>query len=130
MIPPYLMVILDQEGTIVEFESTLDGCLDNPNIKGKNWFDTFIDPKDKDKIWHVFQTLISGDEQTFQSYRNDILCPDGTHRLIDFYNKVLHKDGKPYTFSVGVEHMHFDKEQLDYLGKTLFETTFLNDNTG
>ena len=50
------MVILNEKGEIVDFYNTIDGIgWDEKEVIGKNWFDIFIDPVDKEKIFKVFQ---------------------------------------------------------------------------
>ena len=118
---PYLMVILDEKGDIVDFASTLSEVEYTPKeLIGRNWFDIFISPSDREKIQNVFQSIIQGDDRVFKTYKNDILCKNGRHRLIDFYNKLVTKDGKKYTFSVGIEHMDMDEKLLEKIGEEIF----------
>jgi len=126
--PPYIMVILDHNGNIVEFESTLEPFCHNPKeVIGKNWFDIFIDPNDREKIFNVFLEILKGNDKAYQTYKNDIYCKDGTHRLIDFYNRLVTKNGKKYTFSFGVEHMYVDfSENLKKYGEEKFQESFLS----
>ena len=118
----HLMVILNEKGEIVDFYNTIDGIgWDEKEVIGKNWFDIFIDPVDREKIFKVFQEIIAGNEATYNTYKNDILCKNGTHKLIDFYNRRIDKDGSKYTFSVGVEHIDADPILLQELGEYVFK---------
>ncbi|WP_281950292.1 PAS domain S-box protein [Nitrosophilus kaiyonis] len=117
----YIKVVLDENGNIVDFFSNLDNTkYKKEEVIGKNWFDIFIDPINKEKIFKVFKEIISGNEKDYETYNNDIKCKDGTHKFIDFYNKLIIKDGKKYTFSVGMEHKDYDKDLLYHLAHTFF----------
>ncbi len=118
----YLMVILNEKGEIVDFYNTIEGIgWDEAEVIGKNWFDIFIDPKDKKKIFTVFKEIIAGNEATYNTYKNDILCKNGTHKLIDFYNRLIDKEDSKYTFSVGIEHIDADPLLLQKLGEHIFK---------
>ena len=118
----YLMVILNEKGEIVDFYNTIEGIgWDEAEVIGKNWFDIFIDPKDKKKIFTVFKEIIAGNEATYNTYKNDILCKNGTHKLIDFYNRLIDKEDSKYTFSVGIEHIDADPLLLQKLGEYIFK---------
>ncbi len=124
--PPYIIVILDENGTIIDFESTIEPFCNDKEVIGKNWFDTFINPHDKEKIFTVFLEILQGNDKAYQTYKNDIFCKDGTHRLIDFYNRLVTKNGKKYTFSFGIEHMYLEfSDNLKKLGEKKFKESFL-----
>ncbi len=125
--PNLLYVILDENGNIVDFYCNFDNLTYNKEeVIGKNWFDTFIDPVDKEKIWSVFTQILQGHDKEYETYKNDIVCKDGSHRLIDFYNRLVTKDGKKYTFSVGMEHFEADMRLLKELAKEFYQKSFLN----
>ena len=124
--PNYLYVILDSKGNIVDFFCNLADISSQGNgVIGKNWFDTFIDPEDREKIYQVFQEILQGNDKSFETYKNDILCQDGSHRLIDFYNRLVTKNGAKYTLSVGMEHFEADMVILKKLAQKLYRKSFL-----
>ncbi len=119
---PYLMVILNEKGEIIEFYNTIAGIgWEAKEVIGKNWFDIFIDPADREKILKVFYEIVKGNEKKYNTYRNDILCKNGSHKFIDFYNRLIEKDGEKYTFSVGMEHIDTNPIILEELGEYLFQ---------
>ncbi|BCD62817.1 HTH-type transcriptional regulator, bacterioopsin transcriptional activator and related proteins [Nitratiruptor sp. YY08-26] len=119
---PFLLVVLDEMGNIVEFHNEIEGLgYDEEEVIGKNWFDTFINPNDRQKVFHVFCEIIAGNDKNYETYNNDILCKNGTHKFIDFYNKLITKNGKKYTFSVGLEHIHYNPLLLRELGEFIFK---------
>ncbi len=117
---PYLLVILDEKGTIIDFQTTLEESRRGKEVIGQNWFDLFISPQDRAKVLKVFNEILQGKDHNYRTYKNDILCQNGRHRLIDFYNKLLTKDGKRYTFSVGVEHLDAQDIDLAQLAERLY----------
>lgn len=122
------MVVLDENGNIVDFESTLEDIppYNKEDFIGKNWFETFINPADKEKIFTVFKEILKGNLKDFETFENDVYCIDGSHRLIDFYNKLIQKKGKRYTFSVGIEHRYYKKELLKELAEKLYDKSRLS----
>ncbi len=121
---PFLLVILDENGDIVDYYSTIEGIGYAPEeVKGKNWFEIFIDPADREKILHVFTQIIKENDKNYETYNNDILCKDGSHRFIDFYNKLITKKGRRYTFSVGLEHIHYNPLLLRELGEFIYKNS-------
>ncbi len=124
---PYLAVILNEKGEIVDFYSTIDAIGYTPQeVIGKNWFELFIDPVDKEKVLHVFKEIISGNDRDFETYKNDITCKNGQHIFIDFYNKLVTKKGKKFTFSVGLEHLNYHPVLLRELGEYVYQHTDFN----
>ncbi len=121
--PPYLLVVLDENGTIVDFQCDMEGIDYEPQqVIGKNWFDLFIDPADKERIFTVFKEILEGKDREYETYKNDILAKNGSHKLIDFYNKLLTHNGKRYTFSVGLEHYTYEPSLLKELALQLYES--------
>ncbi|WP_457597382.1 PAS domain S-box protein [Hydrogenimonas sp.] len=103
---PYLRVVLDEKAHIVEIELKLEDALyDEKELIGKNWFETFIDQAYEGKIKEVFEKVLEG-SGSFDTYENDIVCKDGTHKFIDFHNTVFEKNGKKFVESIGIEHYH------------------------
>ena len=104
--PHYLKVVLDKNAIIVEFECTLrDIKSDFIDVIGKNWFDTFIDSIDKEKVLKVFNGLLNNQTEKWKTYENDVKFLDGQHKFIDFINEVIIKDSEKFTSSFGVEHI-------------------------
>ncbi len=101
---PYLLVILDDRANIVEIEITLENAQYQPEeLIGRNWFEIFIDTAYEGTIKKVFEEVLAG-SGTYTTYKNDIVCKDGSHRFIDFHNTVFEKDGKKFVRSIGIEH--------------------------
>ncbi len=102
----YIKVTLDKNATIVEYECTLRDVKSNiVDVIGKNWFDTFIDKRDNEKVFTVFTELLNNKTKEWKTYKNDILCTNGSHKFIDFTNEVIIKNGEKFIYSFGVEHI-------------------------
>jgi PAS domain S-box-containing protein len=114
---PYLIVVLDENANIVEIDLSLEKAQYDPEeLIGRNWFEIFIDAEYKGKIKEVFEEVLSG-SGSFTTYENDIVCKDGTHRFIDFYNTVFEKDGKRFVRSIGIEHFNNPHGELEEVVK-------------
>jgi len=117
------MVILDEEGTIVDLDTTIERIgYRRDEVIGKNWFDIFIDQADRAKIYRVFRTILEREDHNYTTYKNDILCKDGSHLFIDFYNRLVTlPDSRRYTFSLGLEHLEADPTTLKTLAREIYE---------
>jgi hypothetical protein len=102
----YIYVELDNNGTILNLECTLLDCrIDVKDFIGKNWFEYFIETSDKKNVLKVFKELFEDKTKEWKTYKNDIKCPT-SHRLIDFTNEVINRDGQKIICSKGIEHIH------------------------
>ena len=101
-----IYVELDDIGTILDLKSTLLDCpIDTQDFIGKNWFDTFIEVSDREKVLEVFKGLFKEKTQKWKTYKNDIKCAN-RYRLIDFTNEIVTKDGQKIICSIGTEHIY------------------------
>jgi len=100
-----IIVVLDPSGRIVlinPFMEQLSGYRLS-EVKGRDWFDTFLPPEDRAPIRELFQTAVN-DLQTHGNI-NCILTRDGRRRDIEWYDKTL-KDRKGRTtglLSIGID---------------------------
>ena len=101
----FIKVTLDKNAIILTFECTLRDVTINPkDVIGKHWFDTFIDPIDRDSVMKVFDGLFKGELKEWKSYENDIKI-NNQHKLIDFDNTLMVKGSEKRLLSIGVEHI-------------------------
>jgi len=102
----YLKATLDENAIIIDFECNMldkDGYTLEDVVR-KNWFDIFLDVSDMKETMDYFRTLINGKDRKLDRHTNDIICKDGTHRLLDFDNIIFTKDGKKYISFSAKEH--------------------------
>ncbi|MBD3355124.1 PAS domain S-box protein [Candidatus Woesearchaeota archaeon] len=87
-----IILVLDKEGTIVNFNPYMEKLTGYKleEVKGKDWFDTFLPGRYHDKIRNVFKKAI-GDIQT-KGNINPILTKDGKEILIEWYDNTLKDD--------------------------------------
>jgi PAS domain S-box-containing protein len=62
-------------------------------IIGKNWFDNFLPPLEKNMVKEVFQKVVSGEMEGVSNFENRIFTKNGEERLIAWNNTFL-KDEK------------------------------------
>jgi PAS domain S-box-containing protein len=99
-------VLLDHEGNITFCNDYLLNLIGwrKDEILGRNWFDLFISPDEKDKLKRAWASIIEGEED-YLHYENIIVTREGKERLISWNNTVLHDlAGKiSGTASIGID---------------------------
>ncbi len=63
--------------------------LAEPDLVGKNWFDTVLPEKGRERIKNVFADLLAGKVEPREYVENPILTARGEERLIAWHNTVL-----------------------------------------
>ena len=84
-----IILALDTEGRIVSFNRYMEKLSGYrlEEVKGKDWFSTFLPEQDYDRIREVFLAAVS-DIQT-QGNINPIVARDGREIVIEWYDKSL-----------------------------------------
>ncbi|MBE0510818.1 MAG: response regulator [Gammaproteobacteria bacterium] len=89
---PIIILILDSQGRIQHanpyFEQLAGHRLDA--IRGKDWFETFIRPDQRDAIRALFKHAIEA--APTRAYLNPILTAKGDERIIEWYDQVIYDD--------------------------------------
>jgi len=87
-----MILVLDVEGKILRINPYMEEIsgykLDE--VKGKDWFSTFLPTRDHANIRTVFQKAVDNIE--IRGNINPIVTKDGRERQIDWYNKTLRDD--------------------------------------
>ena len=90
-----IILVLDTEGKIVSsnpYMEEISGYKLN-EVKGKDWFDTFLPGEDHNRIRELFKSAIRGIQT--KGNINPILTKNGQKIFIEWYDKTLKdKDGK------------------------------------
>ncbi len=72
------------------------GCsilgFDQQEIIGKDWFETFIEPRERDRVSSGFDMLIQGQIEPFEYFENNILTRSGEIKTIKWHNTILRDD--------------------------------------
>jgi len=86
-----MIMILDHKGNISLINKK--GCqilgYEEPELIGRNWFQNCLPEENKEEIFRVFNSLLSGDESSYEYYENRVLRKDGSSRIIAFHNAIL-----------------------------------------
>ncbi|MFA5251399.1 MAG: PAS domain S-box protein [Phycisphaerae bacterium] len=90
-----IMLVLDTNARIVSFNPYMEEISGYKleDVKGKDWFDTFLPKADHSRIREVFKQAISGIQTKGDA--NSIITKNGREVLIEWYDKTLKdKDGR------------------------------------
>ncbi|TXT20758.1 MAG: PAS/PAC sensor hybrid histidine kinase [Gallionellaceae bacterium] len=98
-----LIVALDAEGRITLINragQTLLGYTE-AELLGRNWFGTCLpQPEGMDSVYPVFQRIMAGKLEAFSRYENEVLCRDGSRRLIGWHNSTLENEAGRITSTI------------------------------
>ncbi|WP_457551986.1 MASE3 domain-containing protein [Desulfobacula sp.] len=92
-----ILVVINADQKVARINQK--GCeilgYDESEIIGKNWFDTFVPEKQREKTRNFFIKLATGNAEQVNFFKNHVLTKDNKERLIAWYNSVLRNgDGK------------------------------------
>lgn len=79
----------DENVTLVNKKGSEILGLSEDEIIGKNWFDYFIPPADREAVRKVFGTLVAGEVEGAEYYENIVLRADGEERIIAWHNSII-----------------------------------------
>ncbi len=99
-----LIVMLDKEANIIEFNQfaqKLTGY-SKEEVLYKNWFDIFIDKEKKEEIKRVFKEVI-GEKDFHWGHENEIICKDGSKKMISWHNSVFSEDDEKIVIAMGMD---------------------------
>ena len=84
------VVSLDCDANIIDINDialNLSGY-SKKQLIGKNYFDIFITPEDKDEIVKVFSNVLSG-HNNYWKHKNNIILKDGTLHCLNWSNALV-----------------------------------------
>ncbi len=98
-----IIVTLDEQAKILNFNPYAEELTgySKDEVVGKNWIDIFIPKEEKDDIETVFSE-VSKNINPHHGKINPIICKDGTKRVIQWRNSVLHEDSN-INLSIGMD---------------------------
>ena len=86
-----LLVAIDDEGKITMINQK--GCsilgYNEDELIGKNWFETCLPQKIRDRLKTLFLQIMKGDENSTEHFVNQVLTKSGEERLIAWHNSIL-----------------------------------------
>jgi PAS domain S-box-containing protein len=96
-------------------------------ILGKNWFDTFVPERTRDRAKSTFAKLMAGEVKPFENYENPVLTRGGEERMIAWHNTVLRDEnggihgtlssGADVTEKMSLEQQVRQSEKLAAIGQ-------------
>jgi diguanylate cyclase (GGDEF)-like protein/PAS domain S-box-containing protein len=92
-----LMVALDTEGRVRMANRKACETLgrDERELLGADWFDVAVPPAEREMGRAAFASLLGGDAQGVREYEMDVLCGDGSERLIEWHHALrIGDDGR------------------------------------
>ncbi len=108
-----LIVVLDTEGRIVQFNRTCEEAsgFSADEVKGRSMWEVLIPPEEREAVREVFQDLT--DETQLSTHENNWLTKDGGKRLITWTNsRLLDESGQVrWVISTGIDVT--DQRQLE-----------------
>jgi len=114
-----IILVLNPQGRIVSFNPYMEKIsgYQLEEVRGKDWFDTFLPRQDRHRIRELFSKAVSGIQT--KGDINPIITKDGELRQIEWYDKTLKDaDGKLIgMLAIGqdiTERKRAEKELLDY----------------
>ena len=108
-----IILVLDQDGRIVDFNPYMEDLTGYriEEVKGKDWFDTFLPARDRSRIRDLFSTAIS--DTATRGNINPVVTRDGQEHQIIWYDKLLkyRDEARRYLLSIG--HDITERERAD-----------------
>ena len=86
----FVVIDKDQKVTLINRKGCEILGYEEHEIIGKNWFDNFIPIPQRQRVKTLFEDIIRGSYNGFESYENEILTSNGNTRLISWNNTVIH----------------------------------------
>jgi len=92
-----IILVLDLKGRIVRFNRHLEELAGFrlEEVRGQDWFDTFLPVRDRARIRQLFRSCMSGSPT--RGNVNPIVTKDGNEREIEWYDAVVVNDGGEIT---------------------------------
>jgi len=92
-----IMVVLDETGTITMINRA--GCdllgYAQEELLGQSWFNTCLPkPEGMENIYPVFLKIMAGHLEGLEYVENNVLCKDGSKRLVAWHNAYFDAQGK------------------------------------
>lgn len=101
---PVIVLVLDPQGNIIRFNSFMQKLsgYSLAEVKGKNWFDTFLAKRDVPRAAEIFSQAKSGILTSGNVHA--ILTRDGKERLVAWYHATLRDDTGEVSAVLAIGH--------------------------
>ena len=130
-----LVMTLDLDGniTMINPEGAKLLGLSVDELIGKNWFNNFIDEREKDKIRKVFESIVEGSLSLVSSYKNSIIDVNHQEHIILWRNNYIRNMEGEITgvISSGIDITKEERlSQKLFAQEHLYKLTFEEANIG
>ncbi|MFH1075526.1 MAG: ATP-binding protein [Pseudomonadota bacterium] len=108
-----IVLVLDPEGKIVQYNTYMEKLSGYKleEVKGKNWFETFLPKCDQPRIFKLFQKAI--DNCQTSGNQNSIITKDGEKRIIEWHDKTLTDEHGKGLYLICVGQDVTDREKIE-----------------
>jgi PAS domain S-box-containing protein len=85
-----IFVVIDKDGKVIEFNKYAQEITGYKasQVVGYDWFEIFISEEDKIELQVVFDDIINHNKK-YWKHTNNIVCKDGTKKLISWNNSLI-----------------------------------------
>lgn len=89
-----MFVALNSKGIITLVNKRTSEILgyEEEELIGKNWFDTCVPERMRDKVHQVFDQLMAGEIEPLEYYENPVITRESEERIIAWHNTLLRDD--------------------------------------
>ena len=115
-----MMLVIDREGKVTNINEAGAKLLEDSkdNIIGKNWFDHFIEPEQKETVKAVFKKVLKQETDIPTDNENPIITTNNNQRIIAWKNTLLYDINETVVgiLSSGhdiTEHREYEKKLLE-----------------
>ena len=84
-----LIIGTDQKVTLINRKGSELLGYKEAEIIGRNWFDAFVPPTERESLRQGFERLMAGQEEFPAYFQNPVLTSSGEERLIAWHNTIL-----------------------------------------
>jgi PAS domain S-box-containing protein len=85
----FVVIDPDERVSLINKKSLGILGLEEQDVVGKNWFDSFVPERMREEIREIFQKLMTGDVQPVEYYENPVSTGSGSEKMIAWHNTVL-----------------------------------------
>ena len=127
-------MVLDATGRVTFCNDALLrllGC-ESSAVVGHNWFEDFLDDADRSGVVELFQDVLNERDVDLR-HQNDVVCRDGSHRLILWNNAPLRDANGVICGMISIGNDVTQSRQTDQellLSRLRFKTLFQNASAG
>jgi PAS domain S-box-containing protein len=96
-----MVIVLDDQGTVTLANNKASEILGYSveEIEGQNWFNHFLPIENKHEVLDYYQRSLNRIEHLPQYHENEILCKDGSTKMVSWRNAMIKSDDESNHYS-------------------------------